>query len=125
MHSGFDKNEDKAMMRRMHELEMKERIQKQITLRYFKYFKHWRDFDLLTCILSIIGLILAITDYEMRGWMHPVMIAKNIDKLSFVRVIISLLTFLAIVSLLFRVYLKTFWQDHKNSVDFQNMLAKM
>lgn len=33
-------------------------------VRYNKYFKHWRDFDLLTCILAFIGLILAIVDYE-------------------------------------------------------------
>ncbi len=103
---------------------MKERIQKQITLRYFKYFKHWRDFDLLTCILAMIGLILAITDYEARPWTVPTEIAANINELSFVRVIISLLTALAIVSLLFRVYLKTYWQEHKNAADFQSMLIQ-
>lgn len=104
---------------------MKERIHKQITLRYFKYFKHWRDFDLLTCILAMIGLILAVADYETRDWTMPTEIVEHINELSFVRLIISLLTLLAVVSLLFRVYLKTYWQDHKNAADFQNMLVKM
>jgi hypothetical protein len=31
-------------------------------IRYNKYFKHWKDFDLLTCILAFIGLVLAIVD---------------------------------------------------------------
>jgi hypothetical protein len=40
----------------------KEEIMKRMQIRYNKYFKHWRDFDLLTCILAMIGLILAIVD---------------------------------------------------------------
>ncbi len=72
----------------------------------------------------MIGLILAITDYEARPWTVPTEIEANIAEMSFVRVIISLLTALAIVSLLFRVYLRTYWQDHKNAADFQNMMIK-
>jgi hypothetical protein len=40
----------------------KEEIIKKMQIKYNKYFKHWRDFDLLTCILAMIGLVLAIVD---------------------------------------------------------------
>jgi len=40
----------------------KEEIMKKMQVRYTKYFKHWRDFDLLTCILAMIGLVLAVVD---------------------------------------------------------------
>ncbi len=73
----------------------------------------------------MIGLVLAVADYETRDWSMPTEIVERIDELSFVRLIISLLTFLAIVSLLFRVYLKTYWQDHKNAAEFQAMLVEM
>ncbi len=49
----------------------------------------------------------------------------HIAELSFVRVIILILSMLAIVSLLFRSWLYIHWQNHKNSVEFQNMLIKM
>lgn len=44
------------------ELLQKDEIMKKMQIRYNKYFKHWKDFDLLTCILAFIGLILAIVD---------------------------------------------------------------
>jgi uncharacterized membrane protein len=30
--------------------------------RYVKYFKHWKDYEMLTCILAMIGLILAMVE---------------------------------------------------------------
>lgn len=35
---------------------------KQKEVSYVKYYKHWRDFDLLTCILAMVGLFLAIAE---------------------------------------------------------------
>lgn len=35
---------------------------KRMQEKYVKYFKHWRDFDLLTCILAMIGLVLMMVD---------------------------------------------------------------
>jgi hypothetical protein len=35
---------------------------KKVHVRYFKYYKHWKDFDLLTTILAMIGLILAVQE---------------------------------------------------------------
>jgi len=43
----------------------------------------------------------------------------------FVRVIISLTTFLAIVSLLFRMWLYTFWIDYKSSKQFYFKLMEL
>ena len=40
----------------------KENVLKRLQVKYHKYFKHWRDFDLLTTILAMIGLGLAIVD---------------------------------------------------------------
>lgn len=41
-------------------MKTKEEIQK----RYEKYYNKWRDYDLLTSILSILGLVVAIIDHE-------------------------------------------------------------
>lgn len=35
---------------------------RKIETRYMKYYKHWRDFDMLTTILAVIGLLLAVTE---------------------------------------------------------------
>ncbi len=50
--------------KKQEEMEVKNRILGQVTKRYYKYFKHWRDFDMLTSILAMIGLVLAIFEYE-------------------------------------------------------------
>ncbi|MFS8159693.1 MAG: hypothetical protein ACMG6E_05675 [Candidatus Roizmanbacteria bacterium] len=51
---------DALEVRMKHKLQQlqKEEITKRMLVRYNKYFRHWRDFDLLTCILAMIGLIL-------------------------------------------------------------------
>jgi hypothetical protein len=41
---------------------MKEEIKRRMERRYVKYFKHWKDYEMLTCILSMIGLILAMVE---------------------------------------------------------------
>lgn len=39
---------------------------RKIETRYMKYYKHWRDFDMLTTILAVIGLLLAVTEVSQR-----------------------------------------------------------
>lgn len=41
---------------------IKEQILKRMERRYVKYFQHWKDFEMLTCILAMIGLILAMIE---------------------------------------------------------------
>ena len=35
--------------------------------RYSKYYKHWRDYDKLTSILAVIGLVLAIVEVGIHN----------------------------------------------------------
>ena len=44
-------------------------IERKLQIRYVKYFKHWRDYDLLTCILAMIGLILAVVEVRIRQFL--------------------------------------------------------
>ena len=41
---------------------MKDEVVRKLQIRYLKYYKHWKDYDLLTCILTMIGLVLAVVD---------------------------------------------------------------
>jgi len=36
----------------------------QSSKEYTKNFHIWRDYDLLTCMLALVGLMLTILDYE-------------------------------------------------------------
>ena len=40
----------------------KDELMRKIETRYIKYYKHWRDFDMLTTILAVIGLLLAVVE---------------------------------------------------------------
>ena len=46
---------------------MKEEIKRRMERRYVKHFKHWKDYEMLTCILSMIGLILAMVEVSYLG----------------------------------------------------------
>jgi hypothetical protein len=48
--------------------QMKEEIKRRMERRYVKYFKHWKDYEMLTCILSMIGLILAMVEVRHLGF---------------------------------------------------------
>lgn len=41
----------------------KEKIQR----RYEKFYNKWRDYDLLTCILAMIGLVVGIIDVRISN----------------------------------------------------------
>jgi hypothetical protein len=51
----------------------KDEVIKRLQVRYVKYFKHWRDFDLLTMILAMIGLVLMIVDVSFK------IVSLNVD----------------------------------------------
>ena len=52
--------ETNADLRRKITKSLKEKTQKT----YEKNFNTWRDYDLLTCLIAIVGLLLAIVEYE-------------------------------------------------------------
>jgi len=50
----------------------------QSSKEYTKNFHIWRDYDLLTCMLAMVGLLLTITDYEYCN-KKALLIVKNIE----------------------------------------------
>ena len=46
--------------------DVREEILRRMERRYFKYFQHWKDFEMLTCILAMIGLILALIEVRPK-----------------------------------------------------------
>lgn len=40
------------------------RKRKQMERRFERNFNKWREYDLLTCLIAIVGLALAIVDWE-------------------------------------------------------------
>lgn len=64
----------------------------------------------------MIGLGLAIVDYETGFNIEDRKTPEGIEtiKNSLVRVIVSLTTVLALIALLFRMWLYTFWSEYKN-----------
>ena len=92
---------------------MRDEIKKRMERRYVKYFKHWKDYEMLTCILAMIGLVLAVVEYEST-FDYDNRSADEIMHNSFVRIIITFTTMLAIFSLLFRYWLYTFWMDFQD-----------
>ena len=46
--------------------DVREEILRWMERRYFKYFQHWKDFEMLTCILAMIGLILALIEVRSK-----------------------------------------------------------
>lgn len=59
-HAGFGSM--KPTMEQKMKTIQKDETMKRLQVRYVKYFKHWRDFDLLTMILAMIGLVLMMVD---------------------------------------------------------------
>ena len=47
-------------------MKMKDEVVKKLQVKYLKYYKHWKDYDLLTCILAMIGLVLAIEEVTIH-----------------------------------------------------------
>ena len=41
-----------------------EKAKKKMERRFERNFNKWREYDLLTCIIAIVGLALAIVDWE-------------------------------------------------------------
>lgn len=53
-----------------------EKTKEEIQKKYEHYYNKWRDYDLLTSILLMLGLVIAIADREFIISMEP---TKTID----------------------------------------------
>jgi hypothetical protein len=51
---------------------IKEEIKKRMERRYVKYYEHWKDFEMLTCILAMIGLILAMIEVGVQDYSYSI-----------------------------------------------------
>ena len=70
-----------------------EKTKEEIQKKYEHYYNKWRDYDLLTSILLMLGLVVAIADREFILAMEP---TKTIDyQDSYVRMIITITSLLA------------------------------
>ena len=58
---------DSAMKEKIEALK-KEEIMKRMHQRYLKYYINWRDYDMLTTILAMIGLLLAISEVSFLAF---------------------------------------------------------
>ena len=95
---------------------------------YETNFNKWRDYDLLTALIALIGLMLAIVDYEYT-WVianqqvkargnytdseefaeQQAMMRVELADVNFVRVVIAIISVLGVISLSFRHYRKAMW----------------
>ena len=93
---------------------------------YEKNFNKWRDLDLLTCLIALVGLLLAIVDYEYTNSRvlaayensgistkelayDEVQLRLSLEESNFVRVVIMLISLVGIVTLIYRHYIKARW----------------
>ena len=106
-------------------------------------FSKWVDYDLLTCFLTIIGLVLTIVDYEYcnssaiaisqgkkiqdhdTNVYDDALIRLQLSEASIVRVVTALISFFSVVTLAFRHGMKTDWlnKDLPNEIR-QNLFVK-
>lgn len=56
---------DRALKTKIETLK-KEEIMKRMHERYHKYYTNWRDYDMLTTILAMIGLVLAVSEVSIH-----------------------------------------------------------
>ncbi|CDW74107.1 small-conductance calcium-activated potassium channel protein [Stylonychia lemnae] len=104
---------------RLEKREAQENLRQSLNIRNQKYYQQWRDYDMLTCILAMIGITLAVVEQEAPGQEYKNRDVQKIKDNSFVRVIITVTTALAVVSLLFRNWLYVHWKDFNNSRELQ------
>lgn len=91
----------------------------RIARRYDIFYQHWKDFDLLTCILLMLGLFVAIVDYEINF-----VYSRSLKQATFIRVIVLILTILATVSLFIRQWLMGFWEDYQIPEEMLEKIAE-
>lgn len=41
---------------------IRDEIKKRMERRFVKFFRQWKDYEMLTCILAMIGLVLAMVE---------------------------------------------------------------
>ena len=81
-------------------------FQSKLRSQYFNLYNYWRFFDLMTTLLAAAGLLVAIVDYEVHYTYdqsdendpRKIKLAKN----SPLRVVLLILTILAITTILLR-----------------------
>eukprot|EP00347_Sterkiella_histriomuscorum_P010536 403375907 len=106
-------------------IEQQEQLRQDLHIKYQKYFQQWRDYDMLLTILAMIGVILAVIEQESAGQHYEKRNAQEMREKSFIRIIITITTMLAIVALLFRNWLYVFWRDFNSSKELQSKFLEL
>lgn len=85
---------------------------------YNNFYDHWKDLQLLTCILAMIGLILAIFDYELtyKNRANP-QEQFALDRL-IIQYIVIVMTVLTILSVFFKELTAQVWYDFRDPILF-------
>ena len=97
-------------------MDQKKSARERLSKRNEQYFNKWKDYDLLTCILALIGLAIGIVDHEYLISIDREVRAQTINS-NFTRVLISITTFLAMVSITLRHLSKTKWKNSQLPVE--------
>ena len=105
---------------------------------YQKNFERWRDYDLLTCMLAVMGLAISILDYEYinaKSYQYTMatygqddpnvalfeaQIRLSLSLASFPTIVVTLISGASIFTLLFRHHLKSKWLN----VDLPNEIRQ-
>jgi hypothetical protein len=101
---------------------LKQKVFTNLMVMHNKLYKKWRTFDLWTAILTFIGIILAIVEYEV-GFKTFENSRSNLDiSRNLMRLVVLLISLASWVTIIIRYYFKRKWQNLPIPKEVQNQV---
>ena len=98
-------------------------IRRKLIQKYNKYYRHWQDLNLLVALFAMIGLALAISQWETT-FMERGPDGKAYADIGFdSRLVICIVSVMGIIAIIFKFYFESVWQNYKNPVAFYKIIV--
>ena len=115
---------DEALLRAILQENSDETIRRKLIEKYTKYYRYWKDFNVLIAVLAGLGLILGLYQWESEFYQRGERGIGTDTHGIVAQLIIALTSVIALLAIFIKWRLQAVWRNYRNPLAFFKKIVK-